>query len=109
MPVRLIWSLGELCVGVIAALFLLVQVEVIRVLEAPILPYLGENSPLPLAISQLLTRRRPGVRFMRGDLFAYPYEEADAVILATFAPDPRAVQTLQALGIPPDKIVSLAG
>lgn len=39
-----------------------------------------ENSPLPLAVSRLLARRRPEMRFMRGDLFAYPYEDADAVI-----------------------------
>ena len=38
---RLMWSLGALFVGVVVAFALLVKVDVIRVLEGPILPYLS--------------------------------------------------------------------
>ena len=41
LRVRLIWSLAAVCAGVVAAFVLLVQVDVIRILEAPILPYLN--------------------------------------------------------------------
>lgn len=38
---RLMWALGALFVGVVLAFALLVKVDVIRVLEGPILPYLS--------------------------------------------------------------------
>ena len=68
---RLIWSLGALFIGVLAAFALLVKVDVIRLLEAPILPYLnGEQlvfthpgDPFRIVMS---------ASFVLGTIFALP-------------------------------------
>jgi sec-independent protein translocase protein TatC len=71
LRIRLMWALGALFVGVIVAFVLLVQVDVIHLLERPILPYLG---------GQQLVFTHPGdpfrivmsASFILGTIFALP-------------------------------------
>ncbi|AFC33991.1 hypothetical protein PM3016_7423 [Paenibacillus mucilaginosus 3016] len=76
--------------------------------ECPVRQLVGiENSPIPYGFSRaagaLLCRLQPGVygaagqgriAFLRGDLYRYPYEEADLVVCYLF---PGAMQRLSGI------------
>lgn len=78
--------------------------------EAAELAYLT-IAELGLTLTCVISDNGAGDRFFGvpvRPLSALRDDEIDAVILATFAPAPDAARELQALGIAPEKIVSLA-
>lgn len=55
-----------------------------------------ENSPIPLAVSRLIARlgSAKNVNFIKGDLYEFPYEQADVVVCYLF---PRAMSRLDSV------------
>ncbi len=52
-----------------------------------------ENSPLPLCCSRVLSRwKRTNIQFQQGDIYLYPYEQADIVVCYLF---PGAMRKLR--------------